>query len=129
MMSDFLHQDPDDSGYVKESIFREILQQYVGYNLSEHQVITIVRKYRNSDYQMPSLPTEKLYAILQAELKRINFQFFEYLYMTFKERDYDQSGKLPKDVIRITLVSGFAASKSNLKSHNVNHIVEMLMKR
>ena len=86
MMSDFLNQDPDDTGHVAENIFRDIIQNYVGYNLSEHQVITIVRRFRNPDFRFPSLPTDKLYAILQAELKRINFQFFEYLYMTFKVR-------------------------------------------
>ena len=88
MMSDFLNQDPDDTGHVAENIFRDIIQNYVGYNLSEHQVITIVRRFRNPDFQFPSLPTDKLYAILQAELKRINFQFFEYLYMTFKVSSY-----------------------------------------
>ena len=84
MMSDFLHQDPEDTGHVNETIFRDVLQEYVGYNLSEHQIITIVRKFRNPDFQPPSLPIQKLYAILQAELKRINFQFFENLYMSFK---------------------------------------------
>ena len=129
MMSDYLGHDPDDSGYVREDIFREILQNYVGYNLSEHQIITIVRKFRSRDAKHPSLPTDKLYSILQAELKRINFQFFDHLFMTFKEKDLNQTGRLPKDTIRISLVSNFGASKSHLKSHYVNHIVEMLMKR
>jgi hypothetical protein len=94
MMSDFLHQDPENTGHVNERIFRDIIQEYVGYNLSEHQIISIVRKFRNPDYQPPSLPTQRLYAILQAELKRINFQFFEYLYMTFKVKTFQNFNTL-----------------------------------
>ena len=41
MMATFLAKDPDDSGYVMESTFRDILHGFVGYNLSEHQVISI----------------------------------------------------------------------------------------
>ena len=128
MMADFLGHDPDDSGFVNERIFREILHNYVGYNLSEHQIITIIRAFRNQDQLVPSLPTDKLYSILQAELKKINFQFFDQLYASFKEKDIEGKGFLSKEEIRINLVSGFRASKSTLKSHYVNHIVEMLMK-
>ena len=58
---------------------REILHHYVGYNLSEHQIITIIRAFQDKDYLNPSLPTENLYSILQTELKRINFMFFDQL--------------------------------------------------
>ena len=51
------------------------------------------------------------------------------IFFALKERDVEQRGFLPKDVIRITLVSGFAVCKSSLKSQNVNHIVEMLIRR
>ena len=45
MMATFLAKDPDDSGYVMESTFRDILHGFVGYNLSEHQVISIGKVY------------------------------------------------------------------------------------
>lgn len=128
MMADFLGHDPDDTGYVQEPTFRQILHSYVGYNLSEHQIIAIIRKFRSTERQFPDLPQDKLYSMLQAELKRINFLFFDQLYMSLRDKDITSKGTLPKDVIRINLVSGFRASKSTLKSHYVNHIVEMLMK-
>ena len=128
MMAMFLGKDPEDSGYVMESQFRDILHHYVGYNLSEHQVISIIRAYQCPDAKRPDLPTDRLYSLLQSELKKINFQFFDLLYMDLKEKDIEGTGRLPKETIRINLVSGFGASKSSLKSHYVNHVVEMLMK-
>ncbi len=35
--------DPADSGLVTESMFREVLDQFVGYDLSEHEILTIGR--------------------------------------------------------------------------------------
>lgn len=129
MMAQFLSHDQQDTGYIREPLFREILHNFVGYNLSEHQIITIVRAFQSKDQFNPSLPTEKLFSILQTELKRINFQFFDQLYMNLREKDLEGKGKLPKSVIRINLVSGCAAAKSQLRLHNVNHIIEMLFKR
>jgi len=87
-----------------------------------------VRAYQSAERRQPSLPTERLYSLLQSELKKINFQFFDLLTMNLQEKDIKGTGKLPKSTIRISLVSGFGASKSSLKSHYVNHVVEMLMK-
>ena len=77
----------------------------------------------------PFLPTDELYSILQAELKRINFQFFDQLEMNLKEKDVNGTGMLSKDVLRINLVSGFGAAKSQLRSNYINHVVKMLMNR
>ena len=87
-----------------------------------------MRAYQSAERRQPSLPTERLYSLLQSELKKINFQFFDLLTMNLQEKDIKGTGKLPKSTIRISLVSGFGASKSSLKSHYVNHVVEMLMK-
>ena len=105
------------------------MHEFVGFNLSEHQIITIVRAFQSEERRSPHLPTEKLFSVLQSELKKINFQFFDLLLMNMREKDLEGSGKLPKETIRINLVSGFGASKSHVKSHYVNHIVEMLIKR
>ena len=112
-----------------ESIFRDILHEFVGYNLSEHQIVSIVRAYQSAEHRQPYLPQDRLISLLQNELRKINFQFFDLLYMDLREKDIKATGKLPKETIRINLVSGFGATKSSLKSHYVNHIVEMLMKR
>ena len=86
---------------------REILHHYIGYNLSEHQIVTIIRAFQSRDALNPSLPTENLYSILQTELKRINFQFFDQLEMNLKEKDVNESGMLSKQLLRINLISGF----------------------
>ena len=110
-------------------LFRDILHKYVGYNLSEHQIITIIRAFQSKDHLNPSLPTDQLYSILQSELKRINFQFFDQLEMNLKEKDPNGSGMIPKEIIRINLVSGFGAAKSQLRLHYINHVIGMLMNR
>ena len=129
LMASFLGQDPTDSGYVNEGVFRDILHNFIGYNLSEHQIITVVRAYRSCNRISPSLPTDKLYSVIQAELKRINFQFFDNLYMNLCEKDIDGTGKLSKEALRISLCSGLRSAKAQLRMHNVNHLIEMLLKR
>ena len=89
---------------------REILHHYIGYNLSEHQIVTIIRAFQSRDALNPSLPTENLYSILQTELKRINFQFFDQLEMNLKEKDVNETGMLSKELLRINLISGFLDS-------------------
>ena len=42
-LSRFMGYDPADSGLVTESMFREVLDQFVGYDLSEHEILTIGR--------------------------------------------------------------------------------------
>ena len=109
--------------------FRDILHHYIGYNLSEHQIVTIIRAFQSRDALNPSLPTENLYSILQTELKRINFQFFDQLEMNLKEKDVNETGMLSKQLLRINLISGFGVSKSQLRLHYINHVVGMLMNR
>ena len=41
--SRFISYDPADSGLVTESMFREVLDQFVGYDISEHEILTIGR--------------------------------------------------------------------------------------
>jgi hypothetical protein len=49
--------------------------------------------------------------------------------MTLREKDSAGTGKLAKETIRINLVSGCSAAKSQLRLHNVNHLIGMLIKR
>ena len=91
--------------------------------------MTIIREFQSRDALNPSLPTENLYSILQTELKRINFQFFDQLEMNLKEKDVNESGMLSKQLLRINLISGFGVSKSQLRLHYINHVVGMLMNR
>ena len=44
MMARLMKDDPMDSGEVIETIFRAVLDQFIGYDLSEHEIHTLVRK-------------------------------------------------------------------------------------
>ena len=48
---------------------RDILHEFVGYNLSEHELITLVRHYKLDDKASPSLPKEDMHALIQASIR------------------------------------------------------------
>ena len=55
------------------------MHEFVGFNLSEHELITLVRHYRIDDKGHPWEPKEDMHALIQMELKRINFLNFDSL--------------------------------------------------
>ena len=118
--------------------FREILHQFIGYNLSEHQLISLIRKYRSEDLASPSLPPAILFSVLQGELKRINFLNFEAVQKAFEDKEESlvkegtkeaKTGMLSREITRRTLVSILGSVKSQLRIHNVNHLIDALAKR
>ena len=118
--------------------FRQILHQFVGYNLSEHQLISLIRKYRAEDLASPSLPPAVLFSVLQGELKRINFLNFEAVLKAFEDKEESlvkegakeaKNGMLDREITRRTLVSILGSAKSQLRIHNVNHLIDALVKR
>merc|ERR1711899_434425 len=123
-MAKYIYEDPDDSGFVKERVFREILHQFIGYNLSEHQLISLIRKYRSEDLASPSLPPAVLFSVLQGELKRINFLNFEAVQKAFEDKEESlvkegtkeaKTGMLSREITRRTLVSILGSAKSQLR--------------
>ena len=117
---------------------RDILHQFIGYNLNEHQLICLIRHYRSKDLVAPSLPSAALFSVLQGELKRINFLNFEALHQGLEEKEEkmlkegqktEKDGMLSKEITRRTLVSILGAAKSQLRIHNVNHLIDALIKR
>ena len=81
---------------------REILQQFIGYNLNEHQLISLIRQYRTKDKISPTLPTAVLFSVLQGELKRINFLNFEALLKGLEEaiKVTDDFGRAASSIAR-----------------------------
>jgi hypothetical protein len=86
----------------------------------------------------PSRPSGVLFSVLQGELKRINFLNFEALLKGLEEKEDSlikdgtkehSNGMLPKEIARRTLVSTLGAAKSQLRIHNVNHLIDALIKR
>ena len=86
----------------------------------------------------PSPPSAVLFSVLQGELKRINFLNFEALLKGLEEKENilvkdgtkeHSNGMLPKEIARRTLVAILGAAKSQLRIHNVNHLIEALVKR
>ena len=45
--------------------FRDILHEFVGFNLSEHELITLIRHYKLDDKASPSLPKDEMHALIQ----------------------------------------------------------------
>ena len=65
----------------------------------------------------------------KSELRRINFAGFPELSMAFRAKDLSCSGRLPKEVVRLTLIAGCRAAKSKLRSQNVNHIINTIFEK
>ena len=71
LMARFMAEDCEaDAGTIHERMFRTILREFIGYELSEHELITLTRHFRQADLRQERLPEETLFALLQNELKR-----------------------------------------------------------
>ena len=101
-------------------------------------MISLIRRYRAEDLASPSLPPAVLFSVLQGELKRINFLNFEAVLKAFEDKEEilvkegakeEKNGMLNKEITRRTLVSILGSAKSQLRIHNVNHLIDALVKR
>ena len=63
------------------------MHEFVGFNMSEHELITLVRHYRIDDKGHPWEPKEDMHALIQMELKRINFLNFDSLAKALAEKE------------------------------------------
>ena len=78
LMARFMAEDSEaDAGTIHERMFRTILREFIGYELSEHELITLTRHFRQADLRQERLPEETLFALLQNELKRAQVGFRE----------------------------------------------------
>ena len=77
VMAQLMGEDPSDGGAVRESVFRGVLDHWLGYELTEHEVITLVRRYRAPPPPPANLDQQRILALLQADLRRDNFSQFD----------------------------------------------------
>ena len=124
-MAKFMYEDHHDVGYIQERMFRLILREFIGSELSEHEIITLTRNFRSPDMRHARLPEVMVFALLQNELRRLQFSSFDEILSTLNMKDTKGSGKLSKSVVRHTLVGSLAASsKSNLRTHAIRDLVD-----
>lgn len=109
---------------------RSVLRDFFGFNLNEHEIITLVRHFRSRDERHQRLPRHLLVSLLQAELKKINFSTFAEVLKTFQAKDVVASGTLPKDVVRHTLVSSCGnPRRSQLKTFAIRDLIDSYLER
>ena len=85
----------------------------LGLNLTEHEIITLVRKFRILIADHPSGPDrEKIKSLLQAELKRDNFAQFDKVLLALKQFQIKKNEPLNKNEIRTVFISSLGLSRS-----------------
>ena len=124
LMARFMQDDPTDSGNVTESVFRGIMDQYLGFDLSEHELITLIRKYRTIANKSPLHEKERLRSLIQADLRRDNFSQFDKLLLSLKQADLQGTGKLEKDILRRVLLSSLGLTRSQQRTQAVRHLLD-----
>ena len=85
-----MRDDPSDCGIVTETTFRGVLDEFLQYELSEHEVITMVRRYKEMGevgQGSEDKEVERLLALIQADLRRDNFSQFDKLLLALKQED------------------------------------------
>ena len=113
MMARFMENDSQDRGLVMETVFRNVLNEFTGLNLTEHEIITLVRKFRILIADHPSGPDrEKIKSLLQAELKRDNFAQFDKVLLALKQFQIKKNEPLNKNEIRTVFISSLGLSRS-----------------
>ncbi|XP_798540.1 EF-hand domain-containing family member C2 [Strongylocentrotus purpuratus] len=100
-IKEFLNRnDPSNSGHLEFDLFRNLLVQLGGSQLSEHEIIVLARYY--SDTQDVKLSVETLVSIVQEQLKKNSFENFTKLLEGFLQHDTDKSGYLDGALVRST---------------------------
>ena len=128
VMARFMRDDPTDTGNVSESVFRTVLDEFVGFDLSEHEVITILRKYRVVDPPAPDTERERIRSLLQADLRSDNFSQFDKLLLSLRQADAGASGRLVGAELRRVLLSSLGLTRSQQRTQTVRHLLDAFLK-
>ena len=123
-MARFMQDDPTDSGSLRESVFRGIMDQFLGFDLSEHELITLIRKYRMTTKKSPNQEKDRLRSLIQDDLRRDNFSQFDKLLLSLKQADLQRAGKLEKDTLRRVLLSSLGLTRSQFRTQTVRHLLD-----
>lgn len=124
MMARFMRDDPSDVGYVPESVFRAVLDQFIGFDLSEHEIITLIRKYRLPDQKSVEQEKARLTSLIQADLRSDNFSQFDKLQLALRQADKARAGRLTKPEVRRVLLSSLGLTRSQLRTQAVRHLLD-----
>ena len=131
LMARFMRDDPADTGNVSESVFRTVLDEFVGFDLSEHEVITILRKYRVVAPPPPDTERERLRSLLQADLRSDNFSQFDKLLLSLRQVDAGVAGgcgRLARPDLRRVLLSSLGLTRSQQRTQTVRHLLDAFLK-
>ena len=128
LMARFMRDDPTDTGEVSESVFRRILDEFVGYDLSEHEVITILRKYRVITSPAPDQERGRLRSLLQADLRADNFSQYDKVLLALQQADTGGQGHLHRQHLRRVLLSSLGLTRSQQRTQTVRHLLDAFLK-
>ena len=126
LMARFMRDDPSDIGHVRESVFRSILDEFVGFDLSEHELITLIRKYRivATDNKASGQEKSRIKSLLQADLRCDNFSQFDKLLLALKHVDVNTTGVLSRQEVRRVLLSSLGLTRSQHRTQAVRHLLD-----
>ena len=127
MMARFMKDDPNDIGTVPESVFRSVLDQFVGFDLSEHEIITLIRKYRLRVKKSLEQEKSRILSLLQADLRCDNFSQFDKLLLAMKQADKGGEGALTRAEVRRVLLSSLGLTRSQQRTQSVRHLLDTLL--
>ena len=66
------NKNPHFQGGISERSFRSVLREFLGYELNEHEIITLTRRFRNRDLRyLQRLSLQVLFSLLQSEMKLV----------------------------------------------------------
>ena len=122
-----MSDDPNDIGTVPESVFRSVLDQFVGFDLSEHEIITLIRKYRLRVKKSLEQEKSRILSLLQADLRCDNFSQFEKLLLAMKQADKGGEGALTRAEVRRVLLSSLGLTRSQQRTQSVRHLLDTLL--
>ena len=128
LMARFMRDDPADTGNVSESVFRTILDEFVGFDLSEHEVITILRKYRVVSPASPDQERERIRSLLQADLRSDNFSQYDKVLLALQQADRGAGGRLGRQEVRRVLLSSLSLTRSQHRTQTVRHLLDAFLK-
>ena len=127
MMARFMRDDPSDAGHVPESVFRAVLDQFIGFDLSEHEIITLIRKYRLLAQKSVEQEKSRLTSLIQADLRSDNFSQFDKLRLALRQADKAKEGALNKPEIRRVLLSSLGLTRSQQRTQAVRHLIDAFL--
>ena len=127
MMAKFMGDDPSDAGHVPESVFRTVLDHFIGFDLSEHEIITLVRKYRLKAPKSMYHEKSRITSLIQADLRCDNFCQFDKLQLALKQADKAREGVLEKQELRRVLLSSLGLTRSQQRTQAVRHLLDALL--